>query len=126
RGTGETVQVFLKRILAGRPGTPASEPPDPPAGSSLDAAFAIAHSDPEPARAHTVVSPGEATRPAADSISLDQVFGDDGPRTSAAGGGRGRARSVPGLAQGPQVLVPFPPIVPPRMGALVCNPWERH
>src|SRR5213080_5594938 len=39
RGTGETVQVFLKRILAGRPGTPASEPPDPPAGSSLDAAF---------------------------------------------------------------------------------------
>ena len=83
RETGETVQVFLKRILAGRPGTPTSEPPDPPAGSSLDAAFAIAHSDPEPARAHTVVSPGEATRPAADSISLDQVFGDEGPRNSA-------------------------------------------
>src|SRR2546429_6657935 len=83
RGTGETVQVFLKRILAGRPGTPASEPPDPPAGSSLDAAFAIAHSDPQPARAHTGVSPGEATRPAADSISPYQGVGDDGPRDSA-------------------------------------------
>ena len=100
RGTGETVQVFLKRILAGRPGTPASEPPDPPAGSSLDAAFAIAHSDPEPARAHAVVSPGEATRPAADSISLDQVFGDDSPRNSA-----------PALA--PEVQLPPPPAPPP-------------
>ncbi len=103
RETGETVQVFLKRILAGRPGTPASEPPDPPAGSSLDAAFAIAHSDPEPARAHTVVSPGEATRPAADSISLDQVFGDEGPRNSALA----PAREVP-----PPPL-PAPPPAPP-------------
>ena len=32
-----------------------------------------------------VVSPGEATRPATDSISLDQVFGDEGSRSS---GGR--------------------------------------
>src|SRR2546430_8805611 len=35
RGTGETVQVFLKRILAGRPGATASEPSGPPAGSPL-------------------------------------------------------------------------------------------
>jgi len=31
-----------------------------------------------------VVSPGEATRPATDSISLDQVFGDEGGRNSGA------------------------------------------
>jgi len=29
-----------------------------------------------------VVSPGEATRPATDSISLDQVFGDEGSGSS--------------------------------------------
>src|SRR5947208_11119624 len=39
-GTGETVQVFLKRILAGRPGAPV--PSGPPARSPLDNAFAIA------------------------------------------------------------------------------------
>jgi tetratricopeptide (TPR) repeat protein len=81
-GTGETVQVFLRRILAGRPGVPAAgaSVSAPGAGSPLDEAFAIAHSDVE-REAPGVISPGEATRPATDSISLDQVFGDDGPRT---------------------------------------------
>ncbi len=83
-GTGETVQVFLKRILAGRPGRPSSPPPGPPARSPLDDAFAIAHSDPDPGPAPGVVSPGEATRPATDSLSLDQVFGDEGMRNSGA------------------------------------------
>src|SRR5216117_2859417 len=80
-GTGETVQVFLKRILAARPGPT----PSVPVGSSpLDDAFAIAHSDAELGPDAGVVSPGEATRPAADSISLDQVFGDEGPPSSGA------------------------------------------
>jgi len=82
RGTGETVQRFLKRILAGRPGAPA--PSAPAARSPLEDAFAIAHSDTEPSSAPEVVSPGEATRPATDSISLDQVFGDEGWRSSGA------------------------------------------
>ena len=78
-GTGETVQVFLKRILAARPGPT----PSVPVGTSpLDDAFAIAHSDAELGPGPGVVSPGEATRPAADSISLDQVFGDEGPLSS--------------------------------------------
>jgi tetratricopeptide (TPR) repeat protein len=84
RETGETVQVFLKRILAGRPGVPAPQPSGPPARSPLDDAFAIAHSDTEPGPVPEVVSPGEATRPATDSISLDQVFGDEGSRSSSA------------------------------------------
>jgi len=82
RGTGETVQIFLKRILAGRPGAPARAAPA--ASSPLEDAFAIAHSDAEPSSAPEVVSPGEATRPATDSISLDQVFGDEGFRSSGA------------------------------------------
>src|SRR6266700_3686897 len=81
RDTGETVQLFLKRILAGRPGAPAHSAPA--ARSPLEDAFAIAHSDTEPSFPE-VVSPGEATRPATDSISLDQVFGDEGSRSSGA------------------------------------------
>ena len=99
RPTGETVPAFLKRILAGRPGVPAPAPPAPAARSSLEDAFAIAHSDPEPRPAHGVVSPGEATRPATDSISLDQVFGDEGvspPRPAVA---------VP-VAQAPEATPP--------------------
>ncbi len=82
RGTGETVQIFLKRILAGRPGAPAHSAPA--ARSPLEDAFAIAHSDAEPSSTPDVVSPGEATRPATDSLSLDQVFGDEGSRSSGA------------------------------------------
>src|SRR5205814_55203 len=83
-GTGETVQVFLKRILAGRPGAPRPAPSDPQVGSPLDDAFAPTHSEVEPDPRPSVVSPGEATRPAVDAISLDEVFGDEGPRNSGA------------------------------------------
>ncbi|PYO93877.1 MAG: hypothetical protein DMD60_15135, partial [Gemmatimonadetes bacterium] len=101
--TGETVQVFLKRILGGRPGAPGPAPSSPPARSPLDNAFAIAHSDAEPGSHEGVVSPGEATRPALDSISLDEVFGDEGPRHS-------------GAAPAPAPAAPAPeprPVVPP-------------
>ena len=99
RGTGETVQRFLKRILAGRPGAPAH--PAPAARSPLEDAFAIAHSDTEPSSALEVVSPGEATRPATDSISLDQVFGDEGSGSSGAA---------------PEVAPPAPSPPPPDTG----------
>jgi len=56
----------------------------PPARSPLDVAFAIAHSVTEPDPAPGVISPGEATRPATDSISLDEVFGDEGSSSSGA------------------------------------------
>jgi len=95
RGTGETVQRFLKRILAGRPGAPAHS--TPAARSPLEDAFAIAHADTEP----EVVSPGEATRPATDSISLDQVFGDEGSRNSGAA---------------PEAAPPAPSAAPPDTG----------
>ena len=104
RGTGETVQAFLKRILAARPGVPAPQPSGRPARSPLEDAFAIAHSDPEPALAPGVVSPGEATRPATDSISLDQVFGA-APEAEA-----------PALPPSPQ-LPPLPPLPPPPAAA---------
>ena len=99
RGTGETVQRFLKRILAGRPGAPAHSAPA--ARSPLEDAFALAHSDTEPSSALEVVSPGEATRPATDSISLDQVFGDEGSRSSGAA---------------PEVAPPAPSPPPPDTG----------
>jgi len=71
-GTGESVQAFLKRILAGRPrasgGGPVGESP-------LQSAFAVAPVDPEPPPA--IDAPGEATYLAEDTISLDQVFGDE-------------------------------------------------
>jgi hypothetical protein len=102
RSTGESVQMFLRRILASRPGMPAASlapppepvpepaplpaPPPPPApapvfaDSPLDRAFAIAPPEPNPPPASS--GPGEATRPAGDSISLDAVFGEEALRVS--------------------------------------------
>jgi len=86
RGTGESVQTFLRRILAGRPplrgedATPGPEPllaPESP-GSPLDRAFAIAPPEPDPEP--EIFAPGEASRPADDSITLDSVFGEETPR----------------------------------------------
>jgi tetratricopeptide (TPR) repeat protein len=77
-GTGESVHAFLKRILAGRPGAPAPEPPPSSGGSPLDGAFADTALDLEPEPG--IDAPGEATRLAADNISLDEVFGDEGGR----------------------------------------------
>jgi tetratricopeptide (TPR) repeat protein len=92
RGTGETVQVFLKRILAGRPGVPAAYETAEPApatapatahGSPLERAFGVGGAVSSPRESDPgIVAPGEATRPAVDGISLDQVFGDEGPRGS--------------------------------------------
>jgi tetratricopeptide (TPR) repeat protein len=78
-GTGETVQTFLKRILAGHP-RPQPVEPAPSGGSPLDGAFAAASADVEFEAG--IDAPGEATRPAGDNISLDQVFGDEGGRIS--------------------------------------------
>ncbi len=75
---GETVQAFLKRILAGRPGV--SPAPEAAVGSPLERAFGATHS--ERVSDPGIIAPGEATRPAADGISLDEVFGDEGPRGS--------------------------------------------
>src|SRR5207244_2953479 len=93
-GTGESIPAFLKRILAGRPGQGTSSQTKP-TGSPLDGAFAIASVEREPFPG--VNAPGEATRPAVDTISLDQVFGDEGapaapalpepPRVAGVGGG---------------------------------------
>ncbi len=74
---GESVQAFLKRVLAGRPGL-TGQPAVAPA-SPLDSAFAVAPPEPE------VSLPGSATRPAEDSISLDQVFDDEAARGSLPG-----------------------------------------
>ena len=89
-GTGESVQTFLRRILAGRPplrgedATPGPEPllaPEFP-GSPLDRAFAIAPPEPDPEP--EIFAPGEASRPADDSITLDSVFGEETPRRGVA------------------------------------------
>ena len=69
RGTGESVPTFLRRILAGRPQA---------AVSSLERAFAVAPPEVSPHRDDAPL--GEASRPAEDTISLDQVFGDEGSR----------------------------------------------
>ena len=109
-GSGESLPDFLRRILTARLDA-APEPPPPPApppawapplaarapqraapareadstmargGSLLEEA--TAHVAPVRERGSQVDSPGEATRPAGDSISLDQVFGDEGPRSAA-------------------------------------------
>jgi tetratricopeptide (TPR) repeat protein len=100
-GTGESVQTFLRRILASRPGVPAAPlaptpeavptpapPPLPPpvfADSPLDGAFALAEPELEPTPANPSPGPGEATRPADDSISLDAVFGEEPLRVSLPG-----------------------------------------
>jgi tetratricopeptide (TPR) repeat protein len=70
---GQTVQAFLRGILASRPGssTQAAVARERPGVSPLDSAFASTPPDPEPL--------GEPTRAAADDLSLDAVFGDDTP-----------------------------------------------
>src|SRR5256886_9550882 len=73
RGTGESVPTFLKRILAGRPQAAGEGE-----ASSLQRAFAVA--PPEVPRPPDDATLGEASRAAEDTISLDQVFGDEGSR----------------------------------------------
>ncbi|HEY6159434.1 MAG TPA: tetratricopeptide repeat protein [Gemmatimonadales bacterium] len=105
--TGESVPTFLRRILAARlpaPGPTALPDPEPlpdleSLGSPLDGAFAIA--PPEPEAAPEIVAPGEASRPAADSITLDAVFGEEAPRTPAAGDASARRPEEPAPATPP-------------------------
>ncbi len=87
--SGQSAQAFLKGILAGR--QPAPPPESTVAGSTLESAFAAAPAEPEAPSP----PPGTPTRPAADSISLESVFGDEGGQPSpaasppAGGGGSG-------------------------------------
>ena len=113
--TGESLPSFLKRILAGRlpaaapdpiapaptlPPLPPSDPtPEVGGGSPLAGAFASLGLEAEP----EFTAPGEATRPAADSISLDAVFGEAAPPPPA-------APSVAATASPP---APSSPLQPP-------------
>ena len=67
--SGQSAQAFLRGILARRPVRGEA--------SSLEQAFAAASPEPE------LPAPGEATRPASDTISLDAIFGDEGGRAGA-------------------------------------------
>lgn len=98
---GQSAPEFIRRVLRGEPVTlPAALPPPPePAAdeseaSTLENAFAAAPADPV-AESGLGELPGAPTQPAADSVSLDAVFGDrvgrastpDLPSTAAPGGG---------------------------------------
>lgn len=85
--TGQPLGAFLKRILAARPGAPAADPlpevslspaPRRSTGVTPQSLLAEAFAD-EPAAGPT---PGSPSRPAADSLSLDAVFGEEGSRGS--------------------------------------------
>jgi len=106
---GESVPTFLKRILAGRPqvtAVPEAAGPGWPGwpggageaggGSPLERAFAIA--PPDAGLDQEIVAPGEASRPAEDTISLDEVFGEVGTRGS-----------LPAAESPPATVPPAPP-----------------
>ena len=116
RETGESVQTFLRRILAGRPPArgqdaapdPESLPaPEAGGGSPLEGAFAIAPPELEPES--EILAPGEASRPADDSITLDAVFGEESPRSAPA-----PDASASPVATHPSPASPAPP--PPPAG----------
>ena len=86
--SGLSLGSFLKKILGSRPGAPAADPlpeqsalpgPRVTSGATPQSMLADAFAD-EPPLGPT---PGSPSRPAADSLSLDAVFGDDGSRASA-------------------------------------------
>ena len=99
--TGESLPSFLKRILAGRPHI--APVPEPSGGSPLASAFASFEPEAEP----EIAAPGDATRPAADSISLDAVFGEPAPPSRVA-----PIASAPS-SPGPLAAAPSPPPAPP-------------
>ena len=96
-GSGLTVQTFLRGILASRPGAQA-EPAAAP--SPLESAFA------EPPLGGEPSHPGEPTHAATDTISLDQVFGDESPAPS-------QATTAGSPAPPPSPPSPPPPVSPP-------------
>ncbi len=76
--SGQSAQAFLKGLFAGQQPAPSGSPAPAP-GSTLEGAFADTPAEPEGP------PPGSPTRPAADSISLEAVFGDEEGRASAPG-----------------------------------------
>ncbi len=85
-GSGQSAAAFLKGILNARPGAPAPPPlkttaPPPPAAPT-PAPVAEAILPPGGDGQLDPPAPGTPTRPAADAISLDSVFGDEGGRGS--------------------------------------------
>ncbi|HEU5262426.1 MAG TPA: hypothetical protein VFU41_13500, partial [Gemmatimonadales bacterium] len=97
---GESLPAFLKRILSGRSQT---IEPTPVAVSPLESAFAVASFEDE--SQIEIDAPGEATRPAEDTISLDQVFGEEGEAA------RGSLSAVE--SGSPPPASPLPPSSPP-------------
>lgn len=99
---GQTVQAFLKSILANRPGMGAAAPPQSErvGTSPLDSAFAALGPDPEP--------PGQPTRAAADDLSLDEVFGDEASSPAAPRAAAPRMEDAAG-ATTPAPPTPAPP-----------------
>jgi len=82
-GSGQSAAAFLKGILSARPGAPAPPPlkmptPPPPTTPTPAAEVMLPPGDGQP----DPPAPGTPTRPAADAISLDSVFGDEGGRGS--------------------------------------------
>ena len=80
-GGGQSVGAFLKGILTGKPDAPAPAvrtPAPAPEPQTLEQAFAA---DEAAADSGGDAGPGAPTRPAADDISLDSVFGES-PRDS--------------------------------------------
>jgi tetratricopeptide (TPR) repeat protein len=87
--SGLSLGAFLRRILGSRPGAPAadrlpeeSEMPGPrlTSGATPQSMLAEAFDDEPPMGP----PPGSPSRPAADSLSLDAVFGEDAGRSSQA------------------------------------------
>jgi len=88
-GGGQSAAAFLKGILSARPGAPAPPPlkvPAPPPPAPPPPAAPVPAADtilPLPGDGQpSPPAPGTPTRPAADAISLDSVFGDEGGRGS--------------------------------------------
>ncbi len=83
-GSGQSAAAFLKGILSSRPGAPAppplkmTAPPPAPTPAPIAEGLLSPSGDGQP----DPPAPGTPTRPAADAISLDSVFGDEGGRGS--------------------------------------------
>ena len=83
-GSGQSAAAFLKGILNARPGAPAPPPLKltAPLPAPTPAPVAEGKLPPPGDGQPDPPAPGTPTRPAADAISLDSVFGDEGGRGS--------------------------------------------
>jgi len=143
--SGQPLGQFLKRILSSRPGAPAAEPlpegvaPAPRAstGATPESMLEEAFADEPPLGP----PPGSPSRPAADSLSLDAVFGEEAGRGSvprletpaapgaAAPAGEGKGGfsfdDFFGAAGGPNAAAPAAP-APPAPKAPAGRPSTRQ